>query len=295
MKTSENFILSHEVILPQAGRDVYFRITTDKSSYVTSHWHNALEIIYIISGELEVTTANKVELLKQGDFTLINSKVVHSTKCLHGNEAVLLQLPYSFIKRYIPNIDSLIFEMNNYTLNDYEKSELMQMKEIINRMRILHEAGSTSTYLQFQSLLFELIYHLYQNFSIEIKHMDYNQRTKNLSKLEPIIEYTEMNYTKPITIEEISGIAALQPKYFCRFFKASMGSTYIEYLNELRLSYIYRDLISTNIPLVRLLEIHGFTNYKLFRRMFQERFHDTPSHIRKMKTPVITPKIYSQL
>jgi Transcriptional regulator containing an amidase domain and an AraC-type DNA-binding HTH domain len=286
MKTSENLDLSHEVILPQAGKDVNYRITADKISYVSSHWHNALELIYIISGELEVTIANEAELLKQGDFTVINSTVVHSTKCLRGNEAILLQIPHSFLKRYIPNFDSLIFQINNHSQNDNKKPELMRIKEIFNRMRFLQESDSTSAYLQFQNLLFDLIYHLYQNFSIEMKHLDYNKRAKNLAKLKPIIEYTERYYTKPITINEISGIAALQPKYFCRFFKTSMGSTYIEYLNELRLSYIYRDLISTNIPLVRLLEIHGFTNYKLFRRMFRERFHDTSSHIRKRNMPV---------
>lgn len=287
MRANENLTLSHEVVRPQLGRDVNFYITKDPGSYVASHWHNALEFIYIISGELEVTIVDHVVLLNEGDFTLINSKVVHSTKCLHGNEAVLLQMPHSFIKRYIPTIDSLLFIMDSSTENELEKSQLIRIKELINRMRILQEVQSTSSHLQFQSLLFDFFYQLYQNFSKEISHRDYNQRAKNLSKLEPIIEYTETHYARPITINEIAGIAALQPKYFCRFFKTNMGTTYLEYLNEVRLSYIYRDLIATDLPIVRLLETHGFTNDKLFRRMFQEHFHVSPSKVRKLNSSLL--------
>ena len=49
---------------------------------------------------------------------------------------------------------------------------------------------------------------------------------------------------------------------------------------KLRLSHIYRDLITTDDAIHLILERHGFTNYKLFRRMFHEHFGDTPLRIR---------------
>ena len=36
------------------------------------------------------------------------------------------------------------------------------------------------------------------------------------------------------------------PKYFCRFFKKCMGTTFLEYQNDIRISHIYQDLVSTN-------------------------------------------------
>ena len=54
----------------------------------------------------------------------------------------------------------------------------------------------------------------------------------------------------------------------------------MEYQNELKLSYIYRDLISTDDKISEILEKHGFTNYKLFRRMFAKHFSATPSKVR---------------
>ena len=59
-----------------------------------------------------------------------------------------------------------------------------------------------------------------------------------------------------------------------------MGITFLEYQNEYRLSFIYRDLITTRDPVHVILERHGFINYKLFRRMFLEHFGNT-SHSNK--------------
>lgn len=61
-----------------------------------------------------------------------------------------------------------------------------------------------------------------------------------------------------------------------------MGVSYLQYLNEIRMSHIYKDLISTDLALKDILEMHGFTNYKLFRRLFNEEFHTTPGEYRKV-------------
>ena len=60
-----------------------------------------------------------------------------------------------------------------------------------------------------------------------------------------------------------------------------MGITYLEYQNELRLSFIYQDIISTDDSIKDILERHGFTNYKLFRRMFFEHFKASLTEVRK--------------
>ena len=60
-----------------------------------------------------------------------------------------------------------------------------------------------------------------------------------------------------------------------------MGITYTNYLNDLRLSKIRDDLVDTDLPVKLILEKHGFSNYKLFRKMFSETFGCTPTTYRK--------------
>lgn len=104
---------------------------------------------------------------------------------------------------------------------------------------------------------------------------------KDLDRLNFVLNYIAENYQRPISLDEIAGVAYLQTGYFCRFFKKKMGVTFLEYQNEYRLSFIYKDLINTKDPVHIILERHGFTNYKLFRRMFQEHFGCTPTKVRK--------------
>lgn len=118
------------------------------------------------------------------------------------------------------------------------------------------------------------------NFSIRVVHSNQSRRNKDRARLDTILDYIAQNY-RHISIEEIAGIAYLQPGYFCRFFKKCMGITFLEYQNELRLSFIYQDIISTDDSIKDILERHGFTNYKLFRRMFFEHFKASPTEVRK--------------
>lgn len=148
-------------------------------------------------------------------------------------------------------------------------------------LQIANDIRPEGYLLRFNSLLFEILFQLYHNFSIKIFQADLTHKAKDLNRLNLVLDYTNQNYNRPISIDEISQIAYLDSGYFCRFFKKHMGLTFLEYLNEVRLSHIYQDLISTQDTLQHILERHGFTNYKLFRRVFLEHFQATPSQIRK--------------
>ncbi len=148
-------------------------------------------------------------------------------------------------------------------------------------MQVTNDIRPEGYILRFNSLLFEILFQLYHNFSVKIFQADLTHKAKDLNRLNLVLDYINQNYNHPISIDEIAQIAYLDSRYFCRFFKKHMGLTFLEYLNEVRLSHIYKDLISTQYTLQRILECHGFTNYKLFRRVFSEHFHTTPSQVRK--------------
>ena len=64
-------------------------------------------------------------------------------------------------------------------------------------------------------------------------------------------------------------------------FKKNMGISFLQYLNEVRAAHIYQDLIHTDEPVQVLMEKNGFTNQKLFNRVFKELYGCTPLQARK--------------
>lgn len=281
MKTDTNSFM-HENDRITDGFDIFFWIFNDASSFVAAHWHRAIEMMYIMEGEVTVTINTQETILLPGDVYLIDSSVIHSTKSIHGNRAILIQLPYEMLKKYIPDIDNLNFAFDCHTGNPIIHTKILKLINVIKEMQIIFEVNPKGGILRFNSLVFELLYQLYHNFSIPIPDTDLRKDQKHFDRMKLVMDYMNSHYHRPLSLDEIADVACFQKEYFCHFFKKNMGKTCLEYLNEIRLSHVYQDLISTDLPLKTILEKNGFTNYKLFRQLFYKNFHVTPGEYRKM-------------
>ncbi len=273
--------LVYEIITVVKNTGVRFFNSRDPGSYVPPHWHDAIEIVYMQKGTLDYTIEGRTQILNPGDCVLLNANIIHSTKCIAPNIAIVFQIPVSFFELYVPNVKQLLFRMDNNSSNPIYNTKRKHFLEVLERMQLINDNHPEDYTLLFNSMLFDIMFQLCHNFSIKAFKANLSQRNRDLSRLSAVLEYTKEHYNQPIAIQEVADIAFLQSGYFCRFFKKCMGITFLEYQNELRLSYIYLDLIQTNDPVHQILERHGFTNYKLFRRMFYEHFNTKPSEIRK--------------
>ena len=275
--------ISYEIIDVAGDTNVMFRTSVDPGSYVPTHWHRAVEIIYMQEGELEVTVESRTFTIHADDCILVNGNVLHSTKCTAPNIAILLQIPLDFMEKYIPDLGQLIFLFDFRTKDQRQQTKQAMFKTILEQLQIINNDRPDGYLLRFNSLVFELLFQLYHNFAVKILQSNTSQKKKDMARLEPVLDYISEHYREPISLNEIAEVACLQTGYFCRFFRKKMGITFLEYQNEYRLSFIYRDLITTRDPVHVILERHGFTNYKLFRRMFLEHFGNTPTQIRKQR------------
>ena len=280
MKSKE---ISHEIIDVPVDTNVKFRTSIDPGSYIPMHWHRAVEIIYMQEGSLDVTVESESFTIRKGDCIVINGNVLHSTKCTSPNTAILLQIPLDFMEKYIPDLGQLIFLFDFRIKDQRQQTKQAMLKTILEQLQIINDVRPDGYLLRFNSLIFELLFQLYHNFAVKILQNNTSQEKKDMDRLEPVLNYISEHYREPISLNEIAEVACLQAGYFCRFFKKKMGITFLEYQNEYRLSFIYRDLITTRDPVHVILERHGFTNYKLFRRMFLEHFGNTPTQIRKQR------------
>ena len=95
-----------------------------------------------------------------------------------------------------------------------------------------------------------------------------------------MLNYISENYKRPISLDEIAGVAYLQTEYFCRFFKQHMGITFLRYLNEVRISHAGRILMNTDKSISEVMQESGFTNQTIFNRLFKEIYGMTPRQAR---------------
>ena len=214
---------------------------------------------------------------------LINANVIHSNKAISFNKYILLQIPLDFIENFISNIQQVKFIVNDGQENELKQQKINKIKAFLRKMKELDDKCEENFLLYFNCLLFELLCLIQRDFSEKVYQIDVSQKQQDLVKLNEVLDYVAKNYIRAIPLDEIAQVAGFQVKYFCRFFKKHMGITFLEYQNEVRLSYIYSDLLNTDELISHILEKYGFNNYKLFMRMFKMRFGNTPLKIRKQQ------------
>ena len=272
----------HEFIDKNEMLDLHLDFFIDPGqTVINKHFHDWIEIIYLTHGDLEIQVNNKTTQLKVNDFVVINPMSIHSTRCMNGNTAILLQIPISFLEKFMPDIREYSFAVDLESKDPKVQTKLANIRSTLQDLWINYQFQVEGYVFRCYSLIFEIIYILIHSFSYKVDRNERKKNEKNLERIQRIIEYVEEHYREPISIPEIAGLVGLNEIYFSRFVKNNMGMTILEYLNMVRLEKIYVDLLNTNMPVKDIQEKHGFYNDKVFRRMFKEVYGCTPREARK--------------
>ena len=273
-------MLNHEIITPKAGLPVYFDIYVSYNHLVPSHWHNHLEVLYIFQGTMHVVRNDEKYTINQNDLFIVNSGDIHLTRSPGTTEMLLLQIPYELLDHSIDRYNTVRFR-EYYPQNVLGEDPIFQkMIHHLLTMKTLHEQREDGYKFLFNSNLNIFLHMLYSHYAIRENLEEKNKAAKHLLRLKEIIEYVEQNYSEPLSLKEAASLVALNPEYFCRSFKKYTGFTFMEYVNLVRLIHIHNDLLDTDDSITIIQERHGFTNYKVFNRMFKETYGCTPSKLR---------------
>ena len=106
---------------------------------------------------------------------------------------------------------------------------------------------------------------------------------KRLEKLKAVISYVEEHYAQPITIEEMAALCYFSKSYFMKFFKESMGMSFVTYLNDYRLEAAAKLLPITDDNVLDIANACGFDNLSYFNRSFKKKYGITPGKYRTQR------------
>ena len=272
----------HELVRPNDDISIMFRNMNDTARIVPKHWHNHMEIIYILDGYLEVDINNSTYLIKKDQLIVISPKDIHSTAHKHSNTSLLMQIPYEFLENNISDLENIHFECNPYMKDKQNISYENDIKTLMKAFAKIYEEKPLGYKLKINSLIYDLLFILVNKFSTSMPKLNIKKTTRYLDRLDEIIKYIEKHYKECITLDDISAQTRLNPEYFTRFFKKYMGTTFLKYLNSIRLEHFYTDLTNTDLSISELIERNGFTNYKMFMKLFKDTYGNTPSETRKL-------------
>lgn len=260
---------------------IEIKYLTNKGRYSPPHWHAGVEMIYILNGIGRIVISGREYKMVAGEFIVIDSNQVHETKCAKASMMIMIHFSRNSMKTYVPELDSYSFRCSRITLKKEEVPDYLEICSLLKRLPPLYVTRPRGYRLLSQAITMEILFQLLNHFAVPRETMDITGDEEGLKRLADITAYIEEHHSSKISLEEIAEHFYLSREYFSRFFKQNMGVTFSRYVNQIRLMHIYHDLSNTSDGVMELVEKHGFTNYKLFNKMFQEIYGCKPSQVRQ--------------
>lgn len=264
----------HEIIPFDHNNPV--RLYMHKLGDVTRHWHESLELLFVLAGEVTVLAGDSKNTLHQDDMLLINSNVIHE---LHSDDCVMIAVQVKLSKFDLPPdlLQSLYFNCNSTTSADQER--FRAIKQIIASM-LQANAGGEGSLFHNRALAYRLLGELVQNFKAEKPAAESNTR-KHLERLNNILRFIGEHYREQLTLNQLADREHLSAPYLSSFFEKYMGVNFSTYYTNLRLEHAVQDLLYTDIPVEQVAISNGFSDPRAFVRAFKKRYNSIPSAYRK--------------
>lgn len=133
--------------------------------------------------------------------------------------------------------------------------------------------------LQVYAKMYELFYELFANNYINI--IDAETKSKKYRALMRVTGYIDDHYCDGVSLEEVANATGISRYYVSHLFKEMMNTTFVGYVNELRLNRAGMLLVTTDLPIIEISSMSGFNNLSNFNRAFKMNFGKTPSAYRK--------------
>ncbi|MOA04134.1 Multiple antibiotic resistance protein MarA [compost metagenome] len=97
-------------------------------------------------------------------------------------------------------------------------------------------------------------------------------------------QFIKDNYQEPLTLEAVAERIQISPRQLQRIFKAQAGHTFTEYIEQIRLSHICKELEQGELTIEQLAAAHGFSSANYLHRVFKRKYGLTPNQYRERHT-----------
>jgi AraC-like DNA-binding protein len=282
---ADAFTRIHKQFLAQ-NELISVEFLTDRGSYHSAQFSKRLEMIYLLSGNAGLILDGTEMKLIQGEFVVVDARRICEFQCKESFMQIRISVDRSFLAEKLranagAKPSARMYVCSREDLTREQLPVFLKMCDLFKELVPLYINEPEGYRLRTESIVLELLYLLAGHFSIPLVKEDLPEGEAEPLRIQEILAYIEAHYAEPLTLETVSAEFGLSREYFSRLFHKSVGITFLQHLNRVRIAHLYDDLVHTDEGIMNLCERHGLTNYKLFSRLFKEIYGCTPREIRR--------------
>jgi AraC-like DNA-binding protein len=250
------------------------------------HFHSQYEIIYVKESTGLCFVGDCIEKYSGGDLILLGTNLPHYLLSddiyKTGNQELrvkgtIIQFEKDFMSYSIEHYPQFL-QIKTF-LEESKRGIFFRQLNSMQIIGLLDDFPAFKGFDQITNLLLLLQkMAMYGNRQVLASPLYYEVfPTLGNKRIEKIISFINSNYTRDISLTEISSMAAMNPSAFCRYFKENTGKTYVQYVMDMRIGYACKLLALNKMNVSQISGECGFDSISNFNRTFKQATQFTPT------------------
>jgi len=247
---------------------------------VHPHWHQEVEILYVLEGSAMQIVGDKLCSLRKGDILLIRSLEVHATYSSTDTHTEI------FVLQFHPKV-----------VLSWEHTQAVYTQFMQGTAAPCPITPETNHYAAFHRVLT----HLYEEYTTPLPQSGVMQLAGLLAllglsvrcfstadsspvatdrfkqSLTRVFDYIDKHYAGSISLEKAAEISRYSIPQFCRLFRSAVGMSFVEYLNFYRIRMAAERLRTSDATVTQISQDCGFNSLQHFGRVFKDHIGCTPT------------------
>jgi two-component system response regulator YesN len=181
-------------------------------------------------------------------------------------------------------------------MDEYDGSNLMAIRLKILEFTLQAESmayrnggmtyrfGSRDSYLpeiMSMSSIGELREWFLNKIMVSCQNIGNKRQERSTDTIEAAKEYIGNNFSKDLSLDDVSRIVNISPYYFSKLFKEATGENFIEYLTNIRIEKAKDLLLNSDIAMKELCSMCGYQDPNYFSRTFKKNVGLTPTEYKE--------------
>ncbi len=238
---------------------------------------------YVVTGDRRWISTETIRTCHGGDCGITPPHVYH-------RNCSMSDTPY---ERYVLKVRTEAFqpiidiigenELNRICMNylRFTKDSQAVIRSMYDEILDQYTKNSPYSQLILQGMVYKLFFYMYENHipseldknTLYVKMFD--------ERIHDALIYIENNLEYGSPIEEVAASVSLSPSHFSRLFKAVTGSSYTDYLTDVRLQHAQILLATTSLSISEIATKLGLSNGNYLCTLFKKKYGVAPTEYRR--------------
>lgn len=276
--------MDKKILLCDRCRDGYSMDFYEIRNLTLQQNRNSFLLIYCMDGELEYRVSFEKHRFVKHDFVLVDIDEIFSMRALTDAAIVcVVGISVPWLRQYFPYMDTIILvcdAFSNEVPGFLEKTAIDHVRGMLKEMIARAIEGDKNWY----ELIRPVFQYFSEHFTLSDYRLDDSQAAFRRGKEEIYAKIAHLigeSYKRTDCVAYVKSQLHYSPEYLNRVYRAFVGNSIQEAVNDLRCWSTEYDLIYTDRRIVDIAQEYGFSDTKYYYKYFRLWYDMTPNEFRR--------------